>query len=1235
MKNNKKMTLKTKDEKRRLAFEKRNVKKEQNRARYGAEGGSALVMAKTTEFNRRIIAAVLALVFVISTLALGMSFAGRAEEIVAATANMRPEAANNKGLVSSKQLSINDNNLYDLTLSSYATGEKIEKQTPTDFIFVMDQSGSMSIKDMPTDYDNGTTARWNIKQDEFENDDDSNNAQYIRIEENDGSVNYYRVYRKRGYMYEYHPKDTYHGGNITDVNNYEWFNDRETEENEENEYYYNDGTGYYPVKISIKGKWLRWEIRFYYYKNNEWIQISRVDNPIDQYESFAGWLTNNPIVPNDKRTIPFVGPYWYDAVTAAINTVFPNGSDAWLYGSLGDIAGNNIDASMYMSFELYHRHVGYNELCYRDKYGEEHTLIKSEFCSATQTDGTVIPYGGAGGTTGGKTSKTQAYWNGTLCKATDFETRLESTQRALTSFINQIAEQTDSYGAVDHRVAIVGFSGSNNAANTALYKNTELLTGTNLTLVDDGFQPVGGSSASAFSLDDPIRNHNGVQLADASQNDYDTALLQASDAGQKQKLLRAATALTAYGDTYAAPALNAATEIINSRYNAGDYDDGKRNVVVVYFTDGRPGITNSNQYAEANAVVEAAAGVKATNDGNTTVYSIGMFGEADGNPLTYYDAKSYISDANYLKISYRQDYVNSSVTATSTSGTKSYRIYYKQWFDNQQGYVGQENDTISDYMEVVSSNYPEAVSFSPATGSEWIQTGFTSTPNSAYSSTVDGQNYRGRTAAYKLQGYYKPASSSDSLLSAFNDIFTSISEDKSNVELDAAHSLIADTISGAFDVTIPVDNDNNVTGNVTVKTYQCMSINSDNEPSFSSTGNDFTNAIVKYDPSEKMLTVQGFDYTTTYVAQREQSSYLGEKIEIVIHDLSPNTVGDILKSNGDNSGIYRIENQTETLMSAFPQPSISRHSYTLNVGSDNPSAVFDLATNLMGTGSTLEDVIIVVPEIVSSGGESTTILNRYKYSSFISGHSDGALGSFGDGTTYYYENVPTGYNVQTKLTTSDDTYTYHVAYDDGTSATDMQVNTPLTKSYSFDDHVLGITATANNRTVTIKEAVDGSFANNSDYFTPTLYLVPPEGQQVPSEGATYGNVTWKEDVNENRLKYTTRAIQGNNSDSVSLTVPANWKLVVDQTDDNYYEVTDKEYVLGTSGTSTDIPPAGVVISDNMTVTITNTRDNIPVTGVNDSSNFNWIIYILVALGGLAVIGAGIFLWKKRNEFVEE
>ena len=102
-----------------------------------------------------------------------------------------------------------------------------------------------------------------------------------------------------------------------------------------------------------------------------------------------------------------------------------------------------------------------------------------------------------------------------------------------------------------------------------------------------------------------------------------------------------------------------------------------------------------------------------------------------------------------------------------------------------------------------------------------------------------------------------------------------------------------------------------------------------------------------------------------------------------------------------------------------------------------------------------------------------------------------------------------------------------------------------------------------------------------------------------------------------------------------MTVPANWKLVVEQTDSDNYDVTDKEYVLGTSGTSTDIPAGGVDITDNLTITITNTRDNIPITGVDDHDTYNWVIYLLVAIAGIAVVGTGIFLWKKKDEFVEE
>jgi len=44
---------------------------------------------------------------------------------------------------------------------------------------------------------------------------------------------------------------------------------------------------------------------------------------------------------------------------------------------------------------------------------------------------------------------------------------------------------------------------------------------------------------------------------------------------------------------------------------------------------------------------------------------------------------------------------------------------------------------------------------------------------------------------------------------------------------------------------------------------------------------------------------------------------------------------------------------------------------------------------------------------------------------------------------------------------------------------------------------------------------------------------------------------------------------------------------------------------------------------------------IPVTGISNFSNHNWIIYLLVGIAAVAVISGGIFLWKKKDEFVEE
>ena len=145
MKNNKKKTRMTKVEKRRLAFEKRNVKKEQNLARYGAEGGSTLVMAKTVAFNRRVIAAVLAIVFVLTSVIVGFNIASKAED---PTPTFDMLATTDKtGLVLKKGLKDNGNGTYDLQLEAYATESALsmesEKSSGMDIIIIADRSDSM------------------------------------------------------------------------------------------------------------------------------------------------------------------------------------------------------------------------------------------------------------------------------------------------------------------------------------------------------------------------------------------------------------------------------------------------------------------------------------------------------------------------------------------------------------------------------------------------------------------------------------------------------------------------------------------------------------------------------------------------------------------------------------------------------------------------------------------------------------------------------------------------------------------------------------------------------------------------------------------------------------------------------------------------------------------------------------------------------------------------------------
>ena len=94
-----------------------------------------------------------------------------------------------------------------------------------------------------------------------------------------------------------------------------------------------------------------------------------------------------------------------------------------------------------------------------------------------------------------------------LYEATGYERRIDALKGALTEFVKAVSEETDTQGAVDNRIAIVGFSSLDDGGwFSTKYNNTEILTGENLT----------------------VSNNNGVQMSDATTNDYKTALITAT-----------------------------------------------------------------------------------------------------------------------------------------------------------------------------------------------------------------------------------------------------------------------------------------------------------------------------------------------------------------------------------------------------------------------------------------------------------------------------------------------------------------------------------------------------------------------------------------------------------------------------------------------------------------------------------------------------------------------------------
>ena len=1164
---------KDKNEKRRLVIQKQNARKEKNMMMYGAESGAVVVAGKAAGFNRRFVAAFLALVFTISCLVAGFSFIGRAD---ANTANLTPGKVSDtdSGMVLNKYLTPKANGDYDLTLEAYSTADMktVTEKVPTDFVIVVDQSGSMDTQDMPT----GTPTVQNNKYLE----DIANGAYFYK----DGD-NYYRVYGVKDYLYRYYPANYWFTGNIVDFlgTDIGWFmGETDATTNIDNAFYYrevvNGETYYTPIKTTIRGRIGAYDMRFSF-PSKQTGSTYEFDREVTTYSSNgkSPWYHNvlNGEVMNSGAM--------YEAANTVVQGLYRD-DHMYTYSEV-DMPWpfSDIRTGMYVNYPMYGRHLSYTKLCYRDVNGVEHEVPSN---NAGRTTWEYCDDDGYARSTQDVNSARPTYSN--LYTFDSNIRRIEALQAALGQFAQAVAEEADTFGPVDNKVSIVGFSGG--GENT--YQNTELLTGSTFTIQRGSRIP----SNSGYSSDG--YNHNGILKSQATSADYAGALVDSTNGsvgvvnGEITENM-AYEVLTNRDNT---------TYTLRSGPNKGTSVD--RNTIVIFFTDGRPGdYHESDQYAEANEVVAQAKAIKDYKD--TSLFSIGVFGESDGNPLTYYD-RTATRESDTKAWKYLGGWME-----TYQSGS-TYYCLRRQWRPGGDGYTADANDTIFDYMSVVSSNYPDAQNYiAPA----WLDGNF----SGDYIAATDGDTVRKKSTAESTNKYYRMASNQDTLINAFLQA-VSIDNQETSTEIKMDTTAVLKDVIDTSSFVLP----ENPTAIVQTAKYTLTS-------STDTIEDDRWEAPVASSLSAtwdgNQVTVTGFDYSTNYIAWDKPATgdlpaNTGRKLIVTIPGVKPvqnvTTSGTkTLYSNTSDASVTSGDGETSV---NFLMPSITRHSYTLNVTGDNESdATFNVVPSLTGGSSSTADVILVTP------------YGRMKYSEYVANGSPAF--SMSNSDTFYFENVPSDYQVNTSITATDNNYIY--TWTDNSNET-LDQTTAKAKNYDYLDSPIYISSVANTRSVTIRETVDGPYASKSSEFSPTITLVPPAGTTGIPDSLDLGNgvtATKSGDV----LVATLDDIAGSGNDVRTLTIPFNYTLKIAQDNSGtYYNSPSATYTDEDHTTATDYDMAdGQRIEKNTDIVILNYADDIPVEGVADSSNHSWVIYLLAAIAGMAVIGAGIFFWKKKDEFVEE
>lgn len=340
----------------------------------------------------------------------------------------------------------------------------------------------------------------------------------------------------------------------------------------------------------------------------------------------------------------------------------------------------------------------------------------------------------------------------------------------------------------------------------------------------------------------------------------------------------------------------------------GAANDGRKKVVVM-FTDGEPNHDNGFDNSVANDAISASKAMKDNGNG-ATVYTIGCFGGTPGGNVT-------------------------------------------------------------NYMNYVSSNYPNATSMTNA-------------------GTKTSDNF------------YKTVGSTADL----DAIFQEISQTAGGATLTlGSDTVLRDVVSEYFDLP------ENAAANITAQSYSCTALDADGAPIWNETPDQGTNYAVNIDG--KTISVTGFDYSENWVGKDVNTGVVhpGKKLVVTIPIQDNGTGMGTVPTNGPDSAVYDKDGNP---VCSFAQPTTYFPYFT----------VTHIQSNVDDSGRNYGENVGSTKHRVPTDGEKfnlTSVVNTgYLYGGSFNGEDCTTVQTYANGenptaftpvdqATYYIWEVPNTY----------------------------------------------------------------------------------------------------------------------------------------------------------------------------------------------------------------------------------